>query len=327
MQVSASAQRYFASAESLRAQGLFSKALSAYERALKVTDDSSLRFEACLGIASICRSLGDIKKARFWIKGARVVARRSSSAGRNEAIELEDILIERADGKYVESLKRLRVFFGRRFQERDFQACGFVKWAMGGALRFSGNLQASENAYRESLAFAQKACDRDGKIYALLGLGGVYRIQGKIFESARYYRAAGNALSGSGDLFAKAYAYCGLGNALRQKGEWDKAENLYRKSRALYQKLGDAADLGYVEWGLARLKMQTGKIEDAEGFLKRAIALFNQAGEKRGLVLAKFSLAQAWHARGKTAEARLLFDQAVRLSKSSGLSTHLELFT
>lgn len=320
-------QKRFALAEKYRAQGLFAKALPSYQEALKGNLEPSLRFESYLGLASICRSLGEIRQAVSWIKAARNEQKRSRLKEGAEALELEDILVERAAGQYERSLKRLQSFFKRRFAEKDWQACGFVKWAMGGALRFSGNLKDSQKAYQDSLHFAQKAGDGDGKIYALLGLGGVCRIQGKIAESARHYRLAGRSLLKSEDLFAKAYAFCGLGNALRQMGELDEAKGLYQKSRILYQKLGDAADLGYVEWGLAQIDMNKGRLDQAEKNLMRAMPLFKKADEKRGLVLTQMSLARVWHARGKTASARSLFDQAVRLSKSSGLSAHLESFT
>lgn len=320
-------QGLFARAEKYRAEGLFGKARPLHEKVFGGSRDSSLRFESSLSLVSIFRSLGNIKEARAWLQRARGEMKRGGFLDWAEAVELEEILIDRADGQYRASLKRLSAVFKRRLLEKDFQACGFIQWAMGGALRFSGNLAAAEEAYLRSLDFAVRARDREGAIYALLGMGGVCRIQGKLGDSERHYFAAQKALRGSSDLFARAYAHCGLGNALRQKGSFSQAEICYRKSRGIYQKLGDDADLGYVEWGLARLKMQMGKIEAAQEFLKRALALFRRSGEKRGLVLARLSLAQILHARGQREKAQTLFEQALRLSKSAGLSAHLELFT
>ncbi len=319
--------KIFAKAEKFRAQGLFSKALPAYLSAVKLSSEPSLRFDAFLSLASIARSLGDISKARRYIQNARLEMKRSGRNEEKESVDLEEVLIDRADGKYRESLLRLNGFFKRRLADKDFQACGFIQWAMGGALRFSGRLSESEKAYHQSFEFAKKARDGDGQIYALLGLGGVCRIQGKLSDSEKYYRKAKNLLSQSADLFAKAYAYCGLGNALRQKGLYLEAGELYIKSRFLYQKLGDAADLGYVEWGLARVNMQKGDLKAARGFLSRALALFGRAKENRGLVLAQMSLAQVLHAGGETTRAEALFQKAVNLSLKSGLTAHLELFT
>ncbi len=320
-------RKVFDQAEKFRAQGFFSKALPAYLRAIKLSRDSSLRFDAFLSLASIARSLGDIPQARKYIQSARLEMKRAGRYGEKEFVDLEEILIDRADGKYEESIARLGSFLKRKTRERDFQACGFIEWAIGGALRFSGRLVESEKAYHRSLAFAKKAKDKDGQIYAFLGLGGVCRIQGRLSDSEEYYRKAKNLLSQSEDLFAKAYAYCGLGNALRQKGLYLEAGELYLKSRFLYRKLGDAADLGYVEWGLARVNMQKGDLKAARGFLDRALVLFGRARENRGLVLAQTSLAQVLHAGGETSRAEALFQKAVNLSRKSGLTAHLELFT
>ncbi len=319
--------KIFSEAEKFRAQGLFSKALPAYLSAVKSSQDPSLRFDAFLSLASIARSLGDIPGAREYIQKARLEMKRAGRTDEKEFVDLEETLIDRADGKYQKSVQRLRVFFKRRLAEKDFQACGFIEWAIGGALRFSGRLKESEKAYDRSFAFAKKAHDGDGQIYALLGLGGVCRIQGKLSDSEKHYRKAKNLLSQSADLFAKAYAYCGLGNALRQKGLYLEAGELYLKSRSLYRKLGDAADLGYVEWGLARVNMQKGDLKAARGFLNRALVLFGRSRENRGLVLAQMSLSQVLHAGGETARGEALFQKAVKLSLKSGLTAHLEPFT
>ncbi len=314
-------------AENFRARGLFSKARSSYLFAIDSSSDPSLRFDSFLSLASIARSIGEISEARRHIQKARFEMRRAGRMDEKEFVDLEEILIDRAEGKYQESISRLNAFLKRKIREKDFQACAFIEWALGGALRFSGQLEKSKKAYLRSLVLASKAKDSDGKIYALLGLGGVSRIQGRLSDSENYYRKAKNLLSKSADLFAKAYAYCGLGNALRQKGLYREAKGLYLKSRFLYRKLGDPADMGYVEWGLARVNMQQGNLKEARRFLVRALALFKQAQENRGLVLAKISLSQVLHALGETRAADILFKQAVELSRKSGLTAHLESFT
>src|SRR3989338_11249532 len=162
-----SADKKFLIAEGLRSQGYFVRCEPCYRQVLSLVNprqDASLWLEACLGLISVKRSLGEIKAARKLVKRAGPFARRPEDKRR---LELEDALIDRAAGLHQRSLGRLNRFL-RLFQsEKDWAGVGFILWAIGGARRFQGNLKSSELAFLESLAAFKRARDASGKAYAL----------------------------------------------------------------------------------------------------------------------------------------------------------------
>ena len=321
-------QRLFVRAESLREQGFFERSARLYKRIMNgVAKRSPLWLDSCLSLASIRRSLGQTRAASRLVKEGLVLARRAGDADLIERFELESALVDRAHGRYRQSLEKLERFLVLFKRRKDSAGTAFILWATGGARRFSGDLKGAEADFLASLAAAKRARDKAGQAYALFGLGGITRIRGKIKASKKYYSAAGRILEETDDLFGKAYAHCGLANALRQNGEWVLAQKHYGKSHKLYSRLGDKIDLAYVDWGLGKLALQKGDFSRAASFLKRALAAFSRGGEARGVVLSEHSLAQLLHARGDKKAAEALFDKAVRRSRAAGLSAHLEIFT
>lgn len=318
----------FLRAESLRAQGYFSRAQAEYRAALKTLgrEDQDLVTGAFLGLARCARSLGQVVPARQALRCARAAARRGDG-DLLETLALEDALVERAAGHYARSLRALAPLLKSSRRSRDHGAVGFLLWATGGARRFSGDLAGSHRDFKDSLAAFRRAADREGQVYALFGLGGIARVRGLFAEARAAYAAAGKLLGSGPDIFGRAYAHCGLANVLRQLGLWTEAERHYHRAYALYAGLDDRVDLAYVDWGLGQVHLHRGELQASETRLRAALAAFAQGGEARGEALSLHSLSQVVHARGRTAEAEKLFDAAVRRSRAAGLHAHLEIFT
>ena len=319
----------FLSAECLRSGGCLTRAAYLYRRLLRrpASDDPALWLESCLGLVSCLRSLGETAEARrMWILGRKTAASVGTRDIR-EKLDLEGALIDRAAGRYRRSLVKLRRLLARRRRERDWAGAGYVLWAMGGALRFSGDLAGSRRAFWESLALCRRARDAAGAAYALFGLGGVTRIQGRLAEAGRHYACALKAVTGTEDAFGQAYAHCGLANVLRQKGKLREAERHYRLAHRLYRRIGDPVDLAYVDWGLGQIYLRRGELGAAEKRLRLALAAFMRGGETRGIVLSETSWAGLLHARGQAARAESIFARALRRARQAGIHAHLEVFT
>ena len=322
-------ERDYLRAECLRGQGYFLRAAALYRRLLSRSSaaDPAMKVESCLSLASVLRSLGEVVRARrVWRRGHGIV-RAGKLAGYDERFALEDALIDRALGRYGQSLGKLAPLLSLFRRQGDRSAEGFVLWAMGGARRFSGDLAGSEKDFRASLSAFERAEDETGRAYALFGLGGVTRMRGDFKASRASYARAGRHLEGTQDVFGRAYAHCGLANALRQVGDFSRARAHYLLSHKLYRSLDDKVDLAYVDWGLGKVAIQTGKLAEAESRLRRALEAFKRYREQRGLVLSEGTLACVLHARGKTAEAEGLFARSLRRARAAGLHAHLEIFT
>lgn len=319
------AERDFLTAECLRAQGFFDRAAALYRKVLARSGgvERDLRTESCLALASVHRSLGQVAEARRRLAEGR----RQAQGGYAGQFDLEDALIDRAQGLYARSLAKLKPILSGFEREGDWAAAAFILWAAGGARRFSGDLRGGERDFLKSLSYARRAGDPSGEAYALFGLGGVTRIQGRLEVSRRYYAQAGARLASTDDVFGKAYARCGLANALRQMGRFREAETNYRVSHKLYSSLGDRVDLAYVDWGLGMIALNQGKLAAAEREIKKALSGFSSGNEERGIALSQGSLARVWHAQGFTSKAEAMFERAVRGARKAGLHTHLESFT
>jgi len=322
-------EREFQAAERLREQGYFDRAARIYRKVLKASQkaDPELAIESCLGLASVHRSLGSVPEARRLLSQGERIARAVGTSEYRERFALEDALVDRAEGRYAKSLKKLGVFLRRFRADKDWAGVGFVLWATGGARRFSGDLKGAERDFHASLYAAKRAKDDSGQVYALFGLGGVTRIAGRLLESVRWYSEAGRRLKGSDDVFGRAYAHCGLANALRQLGRWREAEDNYLRSHRLYSSLGDKVDLAYVDWGLGKIALHGGDLAKAEARFKKAFKGFASGSEQRGLALTEGALANLEHARGDGRAAEKMFERACRRARAAGLRTYLEIFT
>ncbi len=312
----------FLRAEALRAQGFFNRAVGAYRTVLELKGaDRDLKGRSALGMAAVWRSLGNIPAARTLMKCARSFGLSPEDAA------LETALIERAAGNWKKCFPALGALLAKSRREKDHASSAFLLWALGGARRFSGDLEGGRRDFLESLALARRAGDPAGEVYALFGLAGVSRIQGRLEESRARYARAGRLLAKTQDLFGKAYAFCGQANALRQLGRLDEARRGYLSSHALYAKLGDAVDLAYVDWGLGKIALSRGDLAEAGRRLKLAWKGFSGGHEARGLVLTEMTLAALLHAQGRSREAEGFFDRAVARSRKAGLTAHLEIYT
>ncbi len=319
----------YLAAEALRDQGFFDRALTLYRRVLAGSgrDDPSLWLDSCLGAVKALRSLGQVAEGRRILERGLALARRCRLTSYRWQLGLEEALLDRAEGRYARSIKKLTPFLTDFKKEGDWAGAGYILWALGGARRFSGDLESSRRDFTKSLYFFKRGKDSSGMAYALFGLGGVTRIQGRLEEAERHYTAAGKRLAGGSDIFGRAYAHCGLANVLRQRGRLQAARKLYLLSHALYSRLEDRVDLAYVDWGLGKIALHEGKLREADNRLRTALKAFAAGNEVRGVVLSENALAALLHARGKTVRAEALFDRAVRRARQAGLHAHLEIFT
>lgn len=315
-------------AEALRAKGRLAQAAAAYERMLENRGASPRdKLKAHIALAALDRSLGFAARSRGHILAGLRLARRLEATEDIELLRLEQAMLLRAEGRYAESLDQLGRFLDLFRRRGDWEGAGFVLWAMGGALRFSGNLEGSQRAFLRSIEAFRRARDSSGSRYAVLGLAGLKRIRGDVEGSRRLYAGALGKARSDGDLFGLAYAHCGLANALRQLGRMSEARSHYRSSGRLYRRLGDAVDGAYVDWGMGQVEWRSGRPARAGRLFARALAAFKGARETRGEVLALMALASIRYLNGHRPEGIALYERAARAARKAGILTPLEFFT
>ncbi|MFA6316091.1 MAG: hypothetical protein WC943_01635 [Elusimicrobiota bacterium] len=317
-------------AECLRSMGDLGDCRAWYQRVLskaKPSADPVLWLESCLGLVSALRSLGECCRARRLLARGTSLARQKRLDSHLERCRLELVLLDRAEGLYARSIRELKGFLELFRKRGDLAGMAYIHWALGGARRFSGDLEGSLKDYTASRTLAGRARDPIGKGYAMLGLGGIERIKGNLGKALSWYEASRKTFAKTQDLFAQAYAECGQGNCLRQLGRLKEASSRYTTAHRLYSLIHDPVDLAYVDWGLGKIAMAEGRLEDARVRLDLALAGFRSVHEHRGIVLSLLALAAVRHAQGRTSQGERLFDEGLALARRAGLHAHLEVYT
>lgn len=310
-----------------RARGYFRKAIEAYRAALKgAPQDDPEVFEASLGLAAALRTVGRPSEAEAALKSA---LRLASKGMRDEKwrVDMEAAMIARAKGDFDACLKGMRALRTRFHKEGDRAAESFALWAMGGALRFRGDLKDGVATFRLAVKAARAGGDPLAEGYALSGLAGALRIGGDLEGCFKTYRQAAKLFDRHDDDFGAAYANCGTANGLRALGRFREAERFYRRAYTLYAGLDDLVDLGYVEWGLGKTLERLGKLQEALAWIEKSQRHFDAFDEERGSVLALLARAGLEHALGRTKKGEALFAQGYALAKKHWIHTHLEIFT
>lgn len=312
---------YYYTGEIKRIKGMITDSKKYYEKVIYDRNaDDDLKFNSILKLISVFRSEGKIKETHDLIEKAKKIKPEDHS------LNLEIAMYYRMKGDFNMAERKLKKILYSYIKSKDNQAIAYIKWALGGIYRLTGEFKKSISMFISAVKYAQKSNDISLKIYSMLGLAGVLRVYGDIDGSYKMYSSVYRILN-SDDHFAKAYVYCGMANALRQKGDLKKAIINYKKSYNLYRKIGDRLDLGLVLWGIGECYKKTGKLNIALNFFKKAEKLFESGFEPRGLILNKISTAQTLYLIGKKDEAKNTYFKALDMAEKNNLTTYLEIFT
>ncbi|MCG2725366.1 MAG: tetratricopeptide repeat protein [Elusimicrobia bacterium] len=301
------------------------KTSSAYGATSGWWDDPVNTVSAAIDMAACWRSLGKLPKALRFSNLALKLSKKHRVY--TEEAEMEYALVLRLGGDFKNAKIKFDLLFNHYIQKKDYAACSFICWALGGIYRLEGLYAKSIDAFRKAEQYAVKSGDKFARGYALFGQGGVLRVGGKMNESLTAYKKAKKIFSFSQDIFGKAYSECGYANVLRQKGDLPLAMKGYLKARKLYTEIDDDADLGFVEWGIGEILKRSGQFEAALKSFKAARDLFKGNCEPRGEILVKLSTAQTLHLLGQGKSADKIFDDAVELARKHKLKTYMEVFT
>lgn len=309
---------FFYYAEILRISGFIKKAIFFYKKALKYTKEKDKRFEIFIKIASIYRTIGNIRNAKYYLDLASKIGLKSDD------LDIEKAMFLRLCGKFDKALKILTKLEKKFIKEKDYDGVSYILWAKGGTYRSMGRLKKSEQSFYEAIRYANKSRNKTLKVYSMLGLSGTLRISGEIRKSFKLYKKC-ISLAPKNDLFAKGYALCGTGNALRQLGDYNLALRYYKIALKHYAKIKDFADLALVLWGMSECYKKK-DINTALMIAKKALNYLKNLSEPRGLILIYMTLGHIYYIKGQINKAKKYFDLAIKISKKHNLNVYLECF-
>jgi tetratricopeptide (TPR) repeat protein len=324
----------FILAEARRMLGNFEKAITLYNKAIKVykaktanADYMTTIMDMNLALAKCHRTLGNAKKAGDL---AHLVWHAA------EINNLEDFKIQamqefalalRAGGELSKSKEILKEVLSYYKKEKDFGGEGFIYWALGGIARLEGDFSGGVKYFELSINLAKKIKDKISEAYGYCGLAGISRIAGDITGCVLNYKKAEGLFKNTDDIFGKAYTNCGMANGLRQLGKCEEALKRYDLADKLYCGINDKVDLGFVKWGRADILRRQNKLPAALAELRKSQKLFAGSDETRGQLLTAFARSQVLYALGRRAEAIRTYNAALTRARSEDLHTYLEVYT
>ncbi|MGC8867926.1 MAG: hypothetical protein ACP5PA_06965, partial [Elusimicrobiales bacterium] len=172
---------FYYMAEILRMRGLIKKSLVFFKRSLALASSNEEKFKSALKIASLSRTLGDLKTARKHLAIAMKISPSSLELLMERAMYLR--LSERYDDA-IEIFNRLKREY---IKKKDIAGISYILWAEGGMYRNMGMIKKSIRSFTNALKYAKMIKEPSLEIYSELGLAGSLRIIGKLKESYLLY--------------------------------------------------------------------------------------------------------------------------------------------
>lgn len=158
---------------------------------------------------------------------------------------------------------------------------------LGINLELQNNIQAAEEAYLKSFAFAEKKGDLRGMAQTRINFGLLELKSQNPDEGINYFQQALDYFQQENDTLHIALCLQNIGVAYRNKQDWDELENFSRQARMLFTSANypyGIAD-GLVNEGFAALNKA--RFKQAESFFKQALKLAEKEGflQKKAVIL------------------------------------------
>jgi tetratricopeptide (TPR) repeat protein len=195
--------------------------------------------------------------------------RRSAAVGKGQLAS-----VRLRQKRYQEALKS-EMEARDTFQELAEPRAVAVSWhGIGRVHHVAGDLEASEEAYRQSLAISVRENDLPGQARMLHQLGILYSEMGRAEEGVTFSRRAAEVFSRSGDLANEGAARSGLASTLLVLGRYEEARQALQRAIECNEPYGHAAE-PWTSWELLRrLERAAGHTQDAQAARIHAIETY-----------------------------------------------------
>jgi tetratricopeptide (TPR) repeat protein len=186
-------------------------------------------------------------------------------------------------------------------------------------------LQASGNAFQESLDYFRRARDiyrilddSQGTGRILQNIGSVYDVTGKKQEALSYYRQALELFQQSNDEISQCATLNNMGTAYENIGEKQTALDYYNRALELHQRVQYRRGESLVLNNLSRIYFDDNQFEKALQYLWQAFKLNREEGDRWFETTLLSNLAKVLHSMELFDAAANCLEQAVKLDEIIG---------
>jgi tetratricopeptide (TPR) repeat protein len=194
----------------------------------------------------------------------------------------------------------------------DPLALALARWAWGNVAMFTGDFQASVEAYQDAeVAYTERADHlsvarlQTNRVFALTNLG-QHREALVLAETARQ----GLVTTGHQDTIYMAVLEMNVGVACRQAGCYDDALTAYERGRAIFEKLGNAVQIARMDVNRSKVLEKLDRFQEATSLLQAARTALLAQDVALDVARADLNLAHLAFRRGHYREALEIYSQA-----------------
>ncbi len=318
------AERAFAEAEQLRAQGTgdsLRKALEKYEEVLKLwrtLGDQQREAYTLNEMGERYRELGEIQKALAYHNQAvslwRVVGDR-----RQEGESLHNIGSDyqtwgdsqKALDHYQQALTLIRAV-GDRQQE------AIILGSMGAAYEYAGKLTEALDYGNQALELVRAQGNRKREAILLNNLGMSYSSVGEGQKALDYLNQSLSLLRGLGDRRTESAILGNIGLLYSRLGDTQKAFEYYNQALPLQRSTGDRTGEASTLHNISRAYQSLGDLQQAIAYRNQALTLVRALGDRYGEAFILHNIGTAYRDLGEMQKALDFLNQALPLRRAVG---------
>src|SRR5712692_677046 len=278
------ADRSFAEAERLRAQGTAEsrrKAIEKYEEALPLwrsLGDRQEEGKTLLNIGVSYSDLGEIRKSLGYLDQA-LLLKRALGDRRREAITLSII--------------------------------GESYWSLG-------DIPKALQYYDEALSVSRAIGYREGEALALNNQGVAYRDSGELGKALECYRQAGSIWGALGILGGESYMFQNIGSLYWRLGEDQKALEYFDQALSVRRALGAGGGEAFTLTSMGAVFSSLCEPQKALEFYNQSLPFSRDVGDRKLEGVALHSIGVAYSLLAEYQKALAYFDQAMLLRRAVG---------
>jgi CHAT domain-containing protein len=316
------AERVFAEAEMLRAQGqsvATAAALDRYRRAIELWTTAEDRRGQALAkrrLGEALHLLGRFDEALETLLDSLSISHVAADSEAEAAALAAAASVCVYLGRMEEADRFSRQALDLTRETHDRLGEAVVLNVRGDIGAFSGRTRESLADYQDALVISEALHDRRGRALALLNLGYTYADLARVSDSLASYQAALGLWRDVGDRGEQARTVTGLGQLHAIAGENQLALRRYREATAEFEQLGDRVGLAVALNGLAMVHFRLGDPATSVVYLQRAVDLVRAVKLRNGEAGNLLDLGQCLTALGRHREALASYLRALAIARS-----------
>lgn len=293
------------------------QALSFYEKALELLDDSHLlqKVDALHEIGSVYDLIGEYESAIPYLEEMLRQSWRLASLGKGGAAHNKLGRVFRSLGRYdkaVEHFEQALNLF-RRANDRagiasTLDDIGKVHW-------IKGAYRAALEHYNEALELRRELGDLRSLALSLNHLGTLMVHQGDFRVALKHLREALSLRKQSGDRRGVADSLNNLGVILAERGDLEDAIALWKEATEVGREIGDRMLEGVLMNNMGEIACLLGRLDDATEYLGAAEVICEECAEQRLLFDVMRNRGLLELRRDDAAKALELIEQSLALAE------------